>query len=147
MYRKHNEVKSLTTVHFCNESYILLLYTGGLLQGAGVLVGHVIRSTDGRHVHVGVVVAVVVVVVADVVARALDFVAVAVLGLNASSAEAAFEAEREADVRSLIVTWNNMMLDIRLARFGNKTRLFTKLKESDSLVIVYLYITYRYISS
>ena len=146
MYRKHNEVKSLTTVHFCIESYILLLYTGGLLQGAGVLVGHVIRSTDGRHVHVGVVVAVVV-VVADVVARALDFVAVAVLGLNASSAEAAFEAEREADVRSLIVTWNNMMLDIRLARFGNKTRLFTKLKESDSLVIVYLYITYRYISS
>ena len=137
MYRKHNEVKSLTTVHFCNESYILLLYTGGLLQGAGVLVGHVIRSTDGRHVHVGVVVAV---VVADVVARALDFVAVAVLGLNASSAEAAFEAEREADVRSLIVTWNNMMLDIRLARFGNKTRLFTKLKESDSLVIVYLYM-------
>ena len=46
MYRKHNEVKSLTTVHFCNESYILLLYTGGLLQGAGVLVGHVIRSAN-----------------------------------------------------------------------------------------------------
>ena len=129
MYRKHNEVKSLTTVHFCNESYILLLYTGGLLQGAGVLVGHVIRSTDGRHVHVGVVVAVVV-VVADVVARALDFVAVAVLGLNASSAEEAFEAEREADVRSLIVTWKNMMLDIRLALFGNKTRLCTKLKNA-----------------